>query len=104
MILKLEEILNRSVIPERRSLKVNQELSRNETAEEMGFENVKKRLEEVERKLNNSKSESKVKGKLEETNKAITKLEHEFWGGKFSLSVVVFVKLLIIGNSRLSNV
>jgi len=85
VILKLEEILNRSVIPERRSLKVNQELSRNETAEEMGFENVKKRLEAVERKLNNSKSESKVKEKLEETNETITKLEHEFWGGKFSL-------------------
>jgi capsular polysaccharide biosynthesis protein len=85
VILKLEEILNRSVIPERRSLKVNQELSRNETAEETGFEIVKKRLEEVERKLNNSKSESKVKEKLEETNETITKLEHEFWGGKFSL-------------------
>jgi len=89
VILKLEEILNISVIPERRSLKVNQELSRNETAEEMEFEIVKKRLEDVERKLNNSKSESKVKGKLEdendETNETITKLEHEFWGGKFSL-------------------
>ncbi len=64
---------------------MNQKLLQNETAEEMEFEIVKKRLEEVERKLNNSKSESKVKDKLEETNKAITKLEHEFWGGKFSL-------------------
>jgi hypothetical protein len=89
VILKLEEILNISVIPERRSLKVNQELSRNETAEEMEFEIVKKRLEEVERKLNNSKSESKVKEKLEETNETITKLEHEFWGGKFFLLLLL---------------
>jgi hypothetical protein len=93
VILKLEEILNISVIPERRSLKVNQELSRNETAEEMEFEIVKKRLEEVERKLNNSKLESKFKGKLadenDETNETITKLEHEFWGGKFFLLLLL---------------
>ena len=87
MILKLEDIVNRSATPEKvrvRSLKVSEELSTINTEEEMGFENIRKRLEEIEIKINDSRSGSKAKEKFEadsENKTNTTKLEHAFWGG-----------------------